>query len=408
MMQLDNQERLKPWMGLVLFAIGLTYLMFGGGYMQKNWGIPGLIATELGFLAISLVFCLIRKVKIKEVLPIRKPLVSEIIGVLFLSAGGFLLNLLCLGISMLFVKNVGNRISDLSNFLYDDSLSALPILLIVSLTPAICEEAFMRGALLSCFRSLKKDWLIIAIIGIFFGIFHLDPLRFLNTACLGAILAYIMVKKNNILLPMLMHFINNAISSGFAIIARKIAGGTAQMAETSAAAIESTNKFSIFGSYMMFSFLAPLLLVTGAMFLDRASHKAKRYLVAGLMSAGLFWGGIAIVSISSFTSMGNALLNWNYSYVVNEENYGSKNLAQNEIDVSEEKPYMIVAVASANQTELHFKIYDENKNAVLDQSGTGNLVVSKSLTLKPGHYEIAFEAGEEIIGNQFTYRVLIQ
>ena len=395
-------------MGFVLFATGLVFLIFCGSYMQSHWGIAGLIATELGFLGIALLFCLIRKVKLREVLPIRKPSAGDIIGVLFLSAGGFLLNMLCLGISMLFVEQAGDRISDLSSFLYGDSLSAIPILLIVSLTPAICEESFMRGALLSCFRSLKKDWMIVAIIGIFFGIFHLDPLRFLNTACLGALLAYIMVKKNNILLPMLAHFINNAISSGFALIARSIAGGTDQMAESSAAAIDATNKLSLFGSYMMLSFLAPILLVTGAMFLDRASHKAKRYLVAGLMSAALFWGGIAIVFINSLSGMDNALLNWNYTYVVNEENYGSKNLAQNEIDVSEEKAYMIVVVASAPQTELHFTIRDEKGNAVLDKSGSGSIFVSQALNLSPGHYEIAFEAGEEIIGKQFTYQVMIQ
>ncbi len=408
MVQIKEQERLKPWMGVVFFLVGLAFLLFAGGYMQGHWGIPGLIATELGLLALSLLFCVLRKVPIREVFPIKKPSGMDILGVLFLTAGGFFLNLLCLGISLLFVKGGADRIGDLSSFLFSDSLSAIPLLLIVSLTPAICEESFMRGATLSCFRSLKKDWMIVLIIGIFFGIFHLDPLRFLNTACLGAILAYIMVKKNNILLPMLLHFINNSISAIIGLIARNTMGGGGQMAENSAAAINAVNKSSILGSYMLLGCLAPILLVTGAMFLDKASHKAKRYLIAVLISGGLFWGGIAITFINAYGGMDDALLNWNYTYTVDEENYGTENLAQSEIDVTEEKPYMIVAVATAKNTDLSFKIYDENGEAVLDKSANGNMIVSQALTLKPGHYKLAFEAGREIIGKQFTYQVMVR
>ena len=40
--------------------------------------------------------------------------------------------------------------------------------------PPICEEAIMRGAILSNFRSIKKDWVIVLIMGLFeFGAFAL-------------------------------------------------------------------------------------------------------------------------------------------------------------------------------------------------------------------------------------------
>ena len=407
MVQISEQERLKPWMGVVFFIAGLAFLIFGGNYMQSHWGMIGLLTTELGLLAISLLLCVIRKVKIKEVFPISKPSGSDILGVLFLTAGGFLLNMLCLGISLLFVSGAAERISDLSSFLYGNSMSALPILLILSVTPAICEESFMRGALLSCFRGLKKDWVIMLIIGICFGIFHLDPLRFLNTACLGAILAYFMVKKNNILLPMMMHFLNNAVSAGFALLSKNLAGSAQEMAEASTAAINSTNKFSLFGSYMLFSCLAPILLVAGAMFLDKKSHKAKRFLIAAVMTGCLFWGGIAITLVTTYAG-GNALLTWNSTYVVDQESYESGNLPQTEIDITQEKAYMVVVVASAPKTDLSFKIYDENDTAVLEKSGNGRLIISQAATLKPGHYKLAFEAGPEVIGKTFTYQVMVQ
>ncbi len=126
------------------------------------------------------------------------------------------------------------------------------------------------------------------------------------------------------------------------------------------------------------------------------------------MSAGLFWTGIAIVLAATLSDNKNALLNWNNTYNVTEENFGSENLAQSEIDITEEKAYMIVAVGSANQTDISFKIYDENGEAVLEKSATGYLIVSQSLNLKKGHYKIVFEADEDIIGKQFTYQVMIR
>ena len=49
--------------------------------------------------------------------------------------------------------------------------------------------------------------------GLIFGIFHLDPYRFLGTALLGVFLTLIMLETRNILLPMLFHFVNNSVAS---------------------------------------------------------------------------------------------------------------------------------------------------------------------------------------------------
>ena len=73
MQKLTNQERLKPWMGIVLFAVVMALFLTAGSYMQTNWGMTGLILTELMFLATAVGFCLIRKVKIKEVFPVKDP-----------------------------------------------------------------------------------------------------------------------------------------------------------------------------------------------------------------------------------------------------------------------------------------------------------------------------------------------
>ena len=409
MVKLSNQERLRPWMGVVLFAIGLTFLATLGSIMQVYLGMAGLVLTELGFLAIAILFCVIRKVSIKEVFPIKKVTGRDILGVLFMTVGAFLLNLLALGISMLFAPNVDETISDLSNFLYGNKMVYALILLFVAILPAVCEEAFMRGAVLSCFRSLKKDWVICLIIGVMFGILHLSPLRFLNTACLGAILAYVMAKKNNFILPMMIHFINNFISSAVGFLGMNASGNSSEMTEMVSATMEGTGKLSMLGSYMLAGFAAPLFLVLGAMFLDREHHRPRRFLIAGIISAALFFGGL-VISVSSSIGgfMGNNLLNWNYSYTITEESLSADNLAEAGIEIDEERTCMVVVSANVIGGELSFTMEDEEGNAIISKSAKNMLIVSEAVHLKPGHYSLYFEGGEDLVGKQFAYEVIVK
>lgn len=396
-------------MGVVLFAIGLTFLATLGSIMQVYLGMAGLVLTELGFLAIAILFCVIRKVSIKEVFPIKKVTGRDILGVLFMTVGAFLLNLLALGISMLFAPNVEETISDLTNSLYGNKMVYALLLLFVAILPAVCEEAFMRGAVLSCFRSLKKDWVICLIIGVMFGILHLSPLRFLNTACLGAILAYVMAKKNNFILPMMIHFINNFISSAVGFLGMKASGNSSEMTEMVSATLEGTGKLSMLGSYMIYGFAAPLFLVLGAMFLDREHHRPRRFLIAGIISAALFFGGM-VISVSSSIGgfMGNNLLNWNYSYTITEESLSADNLAEAGIEIDEERTCMVVVSANVIGGELSFTMEDEEGNAIISKSAKNMLLVSEAVHLKPGHYSLYFEGGEDLVGKQFAYEVIVK
>ena len=42
MQKLTDQERLKPWMGFVLFGFVMAVFVTVCAWMQLNWGIPGL------------------------------------------------------------------------------------------------------------------------------------------------------------------------------------------------------------------------------------------------------------------------------------------------------------------------------------------------------------------------------
>lgn len=87
----------------------------------------------------------------------------------------------------------------------------------VALIPAFCEEILFRGYAL---RSFQKSWgplAAIAVTGVIFGLFHLEPVNFLPLAMIGIILAYITWATRSIFPAMIAHFTNNALGILLAI-----------------------------------------------------------------------------------------------------------------------------------------------------------------------------------------------
>ena len=56
----------------------------------------------------------------------------------------------------------------------NDIIASVPLLISIFITaimPAVCEEAMHRGVILHSLKSLKREWLIVLIMGLLFGLF---------------------------------------------------------------------------------------------------------------------------------------------------------------------------------------------------------------------------------------------
>ena len=191
-------------------------------------------------------------------------------------------------------KSYRSDVEGLSEYLFG-SMNLPVMIAVVAVLPAICEEAMERGCVLSHFRSIKKDWVIILIMGLFFGVMHWSPLRFLNTAMLGAMLSYLMVKKNNILLPMILHFCNNFVSVILGYLGQMITTGQSTN-------LNDVNMVQLLGSYLFLSCAAPVLIVTAVMLLDKEHHKPVRFAIAGTISGLMFFSGVTIMTFCSLAN----------------------------------------------------------------------------------------------------------
>jgi membrane protease YdiL (CAAX protease family) len=77
--------------------------------------------------------------------------------------------------------------------------------------PALCEEFFFRGALQPYLQKSIKPSAAIALSALLFALVHLNPLIFVPLFLLGMLCGYVYLKTENILYPIMIHFINNAL-----------------------------------------------------------------------------------------------------------------------------------------------------------------------------------------------------
>lgn len=91
----------------------------------------------------------------------------------------------------------------------DSALDWIWLLALVAVSPAICEEMMFRGFLLSSVRDRLPTWVVVLLIGLLFGAFHLSVYRLFGTTVLGALMAWMVLRHGAIGPAMVFHAANN-------------------------------------------------------------------------------------------------------------------------------------------------------------------------------------------------------
>lgn len=394
MQEVSDRGRLRPWMGIILFGVLIAFMLWGATPLQENLGIPGLVLTEVGFLALAVVYCLIGRVKIKDMFPVKKIRFRELAGSILIVAGFYPLELLLVIISALIFPNSMNEIGDITSFLYDGINYPLAIL-IVAVMPAICEEAMHRGALLSSFKSIKRDWIIVLIMGLLFGINHLSVLRFLMTTVMGMFFSYVVLKRENILLSMIMHFTNNAISVTIGYLTGTIG---------SASNVTAADYSSALGVYLILGFLSPVVITVGLMLVHPEGHKKIRFLYAGILSAIMLVSGMVTFV---YTSSHNLLLNSTFGYTVTAESSDSPVC---DFNVEKDSNATVVVILTNAEGDYTVRIDgDKGSNIINAEIPDGPLrMLTYNVALQADHYTVTVITGENAIGEKPNIQITIK
>lgn len=86
------------------------------------------------------------------------------------------------------------------------------VILLIGLTPAICEELAFRGFILSGLRRIGHKWTAIVLTAAFFGAVHVVLQQSIAAFVVGVVLGYIAVKTGSLFPAIAYHFTHNSLS----------------------------------------------------------------------------------------------------------------------------------------------------------------------------------------------------
>ncbi|MGN0003979.1 MAG: lysostaphin resistance A-like protein [Sphingobacterium composti] len=127
-------------------------------------------------------------------------------------------------------------------------------LIVLAIFPAVAEEYYFRGSLMHIFnRIFKNIHITIWVTAIIFSAIHVQFFGFFPRMILGAFFGYMLIWTNNIWVPILAHFVNNAIVTVLAFYYTTL-GKTFEELQT----YDSYSIFVYLGSFMLTVVIAVL------------------------------------------------------------------------------------------------------------------------------------------------------
>jgi membrane protease YdiL (CAAX protease family) len=109
-------------------------------------------------------------------------------------------------------KSVGNMIFSYAVFIPETNFELVTSIIFVAITPAIGEELFFRGSLQKTlepyFGNIHNTIFVTALI---FSAFHFEITAFFYRFFLGVLLGYVFFWSKNLLIPILIHALNNSM-----------------------------------------------------------------------------------------------------------------------------------------------------------------------------------------------------
>jgi len=204
----------SPRAAVAFVALVAVLFFYGGIQLQVRLGERGLLAAEWLLLFVpAVLFVTFGGYDARRTLSLRGARPAAFGGATLLVAGAVPLVWLIGWLQTFVLPIPWELLEGLEELVTADTPRRLAwLLLVLAVTPAVCEELVFRGVLLGGTRTLEP-WRIAVLNGVVFGAFHLSfetVIRFLPTACLGIVITWAVWRTGSIWIGVLMHLLNNA------------------------------------------------------------------------------------------------------------------------------------------------------------------------------------------------------
>lgn len=206
--KVKKTKPIGPKNALCFFVVLMLIFAVIGSVIQFALGMVGVMITELFFLVASIIYVKRKGHRLKDVFPVKKPKITAIIGTVIIWIGAYFA--MIVSNLLLQVLFPGFPVSSDSDTIMSADLNWFFLFFIVAILPPICEEAMHRGVIqYGLKKKIDNPWIMALIIGLIFGIFHLDLSKFVATGLLGGVMGWILFKTDNMVYSSLFHFIHN-------------------------------------------------------------------------------------------------------------------------------------------------------------------------------------------------------
>ena len=274
----ENRKTLKVYHGIIMLILSAVCVFFVSPILGANLGLYGTLLNEILLLVLAVALTAVVRGDFKQVFPIHKPKLSAVFGTILLWIGSFLAIMI---ITMIIAYFFPEEVIGVSQGLGMEfaSLTFIISFVIVSISPAICEEAVFRGVVMHSFDNGKNKWIAIVVTGLIFGAFHGNIWRFVPTALLGIMLGYIVYETDNMIYGALFHAINNAMPL-LSIFAMKSMYSNGMFQSQMSTMTDNGIPLISIGMYVMYGAAIPLLLTIGNYLIHKGTKHAKNSLFA--------------------------------------------------------------------------------------------------------------------------------
>ena len=210
--------RPQPGPGEVLawYCVAFVLLFYVGSNLQLWHPQLGLALTLwVVLLAPTVGLAVYLKLELRETFHLGRPSAVALVGALLLGVGAMFLVNAANGVIDRFILETPPELAEEMARFFPEPERAVDwvlLLLLVAVSPAICEEALFRGFILSGLRDRVPDWQVIVATGVMFGLFHLSVYRMFGTAVLGMAMAWIVLRTRSIWPAVVFHAVNNGLA----------------------------------------------------------------------------------------------------------------------------------------------------------------------------------------------------
>ncbi|MDA7952140.1 MAG: CPBP family glutamic-type intramembrane protease, partial [Pirellulaceae bacterium] len=211
-------EALMCAMAILLIRFFANAFMAGSSQTIDFSNIVSTTLTiQLAFiLTPALIMTVFLTTNYRKTLSLKIPKLRFAIGMfalaVFMHPATFLLNM---GIQALYPIDVG-KLPVLVELVKEfQSKDIITLILLIGVTPAICEELAFRGFIFSGFRHSGRKWVAIVLSAFFFGATHGILQQSISAAVLGCLLGAIVIKTGSIFPAMIYHCTHNSLSVFF-------------------------------------------------------------------------------------------------------------------------------------------------------------------------------------------------